>query len=317
MTSVPLLKDLLTTLEDALVQPTSLAASLPDAQDLGFERSLSRPLARQLDKEADRILKIISDVLDWSSPATNTRLGSIDGDLVKDGEYRPVTERVETLLEGADDSIEAHLGIGKAKKTVGAVGALSAEELLQRDEKAAAGRKDRLPANLLHDASLARPQLLFPRRLAMSIPSIDAQADEEPLWKPVLRRKPHAASGAAVTPAAWLVREMYAPSDRFTAVTATAPPPYARYAHPYSNELEALVPPAILSAEPERPPRPASDSFDKTPFSWVGDKLALQKMVAEIKAVGADRAKRELAVDLEHHDYRSWSGFTSLMQVCI
>lgn len=309
----PSLATLLANLEAALVDPTTAASQLPDAGDLGFERSLSRPFARNLDKEAERILALVSNVLNWSQGTPNAP--HLDGDLIRDGEYRQVIEKVEPLLERADDGIEKHLGIGKGKTGgVGAVGAKTEEELEALQQKSAGkhNNKAKLPANLLHDADLARPQLQFPPRLILPRPSVDTTANEgeEPLWKPLLRRKPHAASSAS-----WLTTELYAPTeDRFTVVTNTAPPAYTRYTHPYAAELGALTPPESYFLKPEQPPRPAEDSFEKTSFEWIGDKIGLDKMIKEIRAVG-QQGEKELAVDLEHHDYRSWGGITSLMQV--
>lgn len=314
MATSPSLAQLLATLEASLVDPTTAASQLPDAGDLGFERSLSRPFARNLDKEAARILSLVSNVLNWSQGTPTAQ--EIDGDLIRDGEYRQVIDKVEPLLERADDSIERHLGVGKAKKGgVGAAGAKSAEELaLAQQQKSAHGKqgnnKSKLPANLLHDADLARPQLLFPPRLLLPRPATDVDG-AEPLWKPLLRQKPHAASTES-----WLSTELYDPAeDRFTLATKTAPPAFTRYLHPYAAELESLAPPEGYFAAPEEPPRPADDSFDKTPFEWVGDKIAFAKMLKEIREVGKDESQRDLAADLEHHDYRSWGGFTCLMQV--
>jgi exosome complex exonuclease RRP6 len=313
--SSPSLATLLANLEAALVDPTTAASQLPDAADLGFERSLSRPFARNLDKEAERILALVSNVLNWSQGIPNAP--PLDGDLIRDGEYRQVIEKVEPLLERADDGIEKHLGIGKGKTGgVGAVGAKSEQELQALQQKSASSKnnKAKLPANLLHDADLARPQLQFPPRLLLPRPSIDTTANEgeEPLWKPLLRRKPHTASSAS-----WLTTELYAPrEDRYTVVTNTAPPSYTRYTHPYAPELAALTPPESYFVKPEQPPRPAEDSFEKTPFEWIGDKIGLDKMIKEIQAVG-EQGEKELAIDLEHHDYRSWGGITSLMQVSV
>lgn len=303
------LQQLLDGLHQAIVPPTSAAASLPDPSDLAFERSLSRSLARNLDQESTRILSLVSSVLNWSQGAANSPTTLLDGDLIKDGAYSSVTEPIERLLERADEGIERHLGIGKAKQGVGAVGAKSAEELAAK--KQAQTKQERLPAHLLHSADLAHPQLLFPPRLVLPRPDISAKADEEPLWKPVIKSKVHATNDDE----AWLQTELYSPSDRFTAVTSTAPPPYQRYVHPYTTELKQLVPPSSFFDKPATP-TPASDkSFEETPFEWVGDRLALAKMIKEIREVGKDENKKQLAVDLEHHDYRSWGGFTCLIQV--
>jgi exosome complex exonuclease RRP6 len=51
------------------------------------------------------------------------------------------------------------------------------------------------------------------------------------------------------------------------------------------------------------------DSFDNTPFEWVSTPEALAGMLEDLRHV------QEIAIDLEHHDYRTYGGFVCLMQV--
>ena len=53
------------------------------------------------------------------------------------------------------------------------------------------------------------------------------------------------------------------------------------------------------------PPR----SFEETPFTWIDTPDDLQTLLDKL------RAAKELAVDLEHHSYRTFSGFLCLMQI--
>jgi exosome complex exonuclease RRP6 len=50
-------------------------------------------------------------------------------------------------------------------------------------------------------------------------------------------------------------------------------------------------------------------SFEDTPFTWVDTVETFGQMLDAL------RNAREIAVDLEHHDYRTFSGFVCLMQV--
>jgi exosome complex exonuclease RRP6 len=50
-------------------------------------------------------------------------------------------------------------------------------------------------------------------------------------------------------------------------------------------------------------------SFEDTPFTWVSTPDQLSAMLAKL------RTATEIAVDLEHHDYRSYYGFVCLMQI--
>ncbi|BGO99413.1 hypothetical protein RTG_02115 [Rhodotorula toruloides ATCC 204091] len=314
---------LLDALQQALVPPTRAAAALPAASDLQFERTLSRKLARSLDTESERVLSLASRVLAWASSGNNAAGGKaagaadpLDPDLIREGVYNGVTERIEALLEQADEGVEKHLGIGKNRKGgVGAVGAKSAQEMEERER--AKAKVEPLPARLLHDASLEKPQKRFTARTRLPIPSVDDHSADGssavPLWKPILRRKVNASAGEDGEDG-WLKAELYEPKSSFTQTTSTSPPTYTRYAHPYASELASLRPPSSFFNKPQKPAPHPADSFTKTPFEWVGDEKALEKMVAGIRQVGEEGMK-DLAIDLEHHDFRTWSGMTCLIQL--
>lgn len=50
-------------------------------------------------------------------------------------------------------------------------------------------------------------------------------------------------------------------------------------------------------------------SFEDTPFTFVSTPSQLSAMLAKL------RTATEIAVDLEHHDYRTYYGFVCLMQI--
>ncbi|GAA5904282.1 exosome nuclease subunit RRP6 [Sporobolomyces salmoneus] len=315
------LESILNTLQSSLIAPTRTASLLPSPSDLSFERTLSRSLARSLDSQSASILSLAQNLLDWAQPEGTPEGGKkrveLDGDLIRDGDYS-IIERVEKLLEHADDQIEKHLGVGKHKKsgTGGVVGAKGAKSFEEMQEKEKMKQKlERLPAKLLHDSSLPKPQLLFTSRTKIEPQTLEEEEGIEgiPLWKPILSTKLNALDEEAH----WLQTEVYEPTSKFTIVTDTTPPSYTRYVHPYKSELEQLVPSKSLLDLPKQPPAAIpKDSFEKTPFEWVGDKGTLERMVEEIRKIGEEEeGLKELAVDLEHHDFRSWSGFTCLIQL--
>jgi exosome complex exonuclease RRP6 len=76
--------------------------------------------------------------------------------------------------------------------------------------------------------------------------------------------------------------------------------------HPYRYEIEHIqYPAAMFFSAPAIPPRP----FDETPFTWVDTLEAFNMMLDKLRIV------TELALDLEHHGYRTYSGFLCLMQI--
>ncbi|KAI5478663.1 exosome complex exonuclease RRP6 [Pseudohyphozyma bogoriensis] len=298
---------LLANLEASLLPLNTSAAQLPSASDLGFERSLSRPLARALTTESERIYSLVTTLLRWVDPEKSAKY-DVDGEMVQDGVYGDVVERIEGLLEGADEAIEESLGVGKASRGVGAVGA-------KQGGTEGGRKKDRLAPNLLN-ADVPKPQLSFPPRLLL--PRSPLPDGEPPLWKPILRTKLHAADPSAGSSSdSWLTTELYtppAPKSSSTLPAFAIPQPRLRYAHPYAAELATLTPPEHFLLPPATPAEIPEDSFDKTPYEWIGDLEAFKRCVEEVREAGKE-GKRELAVDLEHHDTRTWGGVTCLMQM--
>jgi exosome complex exonuclease RRP6 len=78
------------------------------------------------------------------------------------------------------------------------------------------------------------------------------------------------------------------------------------YPHPYEHELTELqYLDKQLVATKETPP----GTLEGTPFTWVDTVPQLEKLVALLDK------EEEFAVDLESHSYRSFQGFTCLMQI--
>lgn len=79
-----------------------------------------------------------------------------------------------------------------------------------------------------------------------------------------------------------------------------------RFTHPYKTEIETMeYPPHIYENREPIMYRP----FEGTTAAWVDTKETLDEMIDELKQA------TEIAVDLEHHDARSYIGFTCLMQI--
>lgn len=140
--------------------------------------------------------------------------------------------------------------------------------------------KGNIPPEIFHAASLPKPQLKFKRT--------PDNSNNTP-WKPPLRSKPHAK----------------VPLDDDFARMGTLPPSY-EFPHPYRYEINHIsYPERIFEASIPSPP----SSFEDTPVQWVATKEELDDLVRDLKAAS------EFAVDLEHHDYRTFAGFLCLMQL--
>ena len=80
----------------------------------------------------------------------------------------------------------------------------------------------------------------------------------------------------------------------------------SRYPHPYQLEIEQYrYPTSIYTQADPMPYHP----FDSTTATFVDTEEALEEMLEELKQAN------EIAIDLEHHDQRSYIGLVSLMQI--
>lgn len=80
------------------------------------------------------------------------------------------------------------------------------------------------------------------------------------------------------------------------------------YVHPYAVEIDAYKPPAKFINSDLTPVIELKD-FNQTPLKFIDTEPELKKLVEHINTVS------EVAVDLEHHSYRSFQGFTCLIQI--
>lgn len=78
------------------------------------------------------------------------------------------------------------------------------------------------------------------------------------------------------------------------------------YAQPYGYEIDHREYGESIVVKSEPIP---SQPWDSTEASWIDTVEKLNKMTAELKS------ETEIAVDLEHHDYRSYYGIVCLMQI--
>lgn len=110
-------------LKSALVAATVLANDLPDPQDIGFHRSMSRSFATDVDSASDQILSLTNKLLDLvrvaqSEKQANGRkrrptsaLASVDD--VNDDFDSAVVDVVDFLFETADSCFDEAKGLKK------------------------------------------------------------------------------------------------------------------------------------------------------------------------------------------------------------
>ncbi|PNY28857.1 Exosome complex exonuclease rrp6 [Tolypocladium capitatum] len=147
-------------------------------------------------------------------------------------------------------------------------------------EPAPSSKRSKSTAKVIRNANVTKPQTLFERK-----------PDNFPTgpWKPILTKKPHAT----------------VPLDQ-SLVVFNGENGALQYKHPYEAEISSMTYPDRLFqiAEPI-PPQPA----DATSATWVDTYEGVLDMLKDLKKA------KEIAVDLEHHDFRTYSGLVCLMQI--
>lgn len=137
-------------------------------------------------------------------------------------------------------------------------------------------------AQALRSQDLPKPQLLFQH--------VPTNAEKQP-FKPLLQAKPHAATPYEKT--LQLVKDEEDDAKQ-------------HYPHPYQQEISQYEYPSFVYTQAE--PIPYLP-YESTTATFVDTEEAVEEMLQEL------RNAKEIAIDLEHHDQRSYIGVVSLMQI--
>lgn len=330
-------------LQSALQPLTRNAAAIPAHGDLAFHRSMDRKLAKKLDSESDRILHSINELASWiasdskapkiplakaaSSGAASTKKGKSRVELNLD--LADVTtneafasnlgELVDHLLESADTCLDEYSGklaprnLAKEDGAAGAEGG-SANGRLQAMTAVQNGKALPKTGNLpgwVLNAPIPPPQRNFTTK---------ADNSSETLWQPRLRYgKPNAMVplGHENLPRLGPDGQPLPRGPRRGMYCAEGDP----LDNPYYHEILHSDPPTHALSKPEpgskdNPPpllneKDPSLSTDACPFVWVSTKQQIEQLRNHLD----ESRVKEIAIDLEHHSYRTYQGIVCLMQL--
>ncbi|KAK3346786.1 ribonuclease H-like domain-containing protein [Lasiosphaeria hispida] len=148
-----------------------------------------------------------------------------------------------------------------------------------RDPKRTKSTNSRLDWSMKR-ANILKPQDAFEKK----VDNFDSGA-----WKPLLTKKPHARLSLEESLATFADEENT-----------------AQYRHPYENEILSMQYPSQVYEK--REPKKYLP-VETTTAIWVDTYEGVFEMLAELKQA------TEIALDLEHHDFRSYTGLLSLMQI--
>ncbi|KAJ2454334.1 exosome nuclease subunit [Coemansia sp. RSA 2336] len=316
----------------ALVKATKVAGKLPN--DIAFHRTLDESIDQRLARTSDRVLDMGNTLWTRAQPDPSLLpIDSIDDVALEQPQgqwqfapgFRPVVDAIDTLLEKIDVGLDEVL-----KTSAHHMRTQAAKQMGKQSAPLVTTVKTNTKADykLVHAQNIPRPQLSFKD-------AVDNSPSTPFVWK--IRNKVHAKvpldyglpsaaladspfgrhlhslgisrpgstppSSGYSTPRAQRSADISQGIDAMSALEAGS---LAALPHPYEYEISHIEYPSWLyeTAEPQ-PPR----AWDSTPFEFVETEEQLHAMMGHLLEA------QEVAIDLEHHDYRSYQGFTCLVQL--
>ncbi|CAL1530478.1 unnamed protein product [Lymnaea stagnalis] len=265
----------------AVLKATKSSNDLPVGDDFDFY-STFRSVRDVLDIEGGRILSLLQRLLRHQ----NVKGNLIHGDLVEmEDKFDILMDANDQILEKAGTLLDEASGLGKEEKTLVMATATASRAASSWNKKSQESNKPAVAYRLMTARNIQRPQLSFQDKIDNSnFP-----------FKPQLRQKPNALKS--------LEESLKLPEG--VSLEETENPMFV-YPHPYMFELDAFKPKETVFQQvvPKEP-----QSLDSTPLTMVETKDRFLEMLQHL------RAQTEIAVDLEHHSYRTFQGFTCLMQI--
>ncbi|KAL0939670.1 exosome complex exonuclease [Colletotrichum truncatum] len=305
MTSPQDFKSLQDKIQSALVATTRSVNRIA-AEDLAFQRAVNPGVGDDLDAKTERLLELSTTLLKSAAEICGLNAPKLEDADDVDMRWRGIVDVIDSVLEKADTSIDEYTGALKRKDAPTADVSPKTKTTTGTDK-------------VIRNANITKPQLNF-----------DPPVDNNVPWKPVITSKPH-----AKVP----LEQSLVPSETDagfvqydTTISLLSPLPATfnspivskkkhkrlkrpfvrvtdspiRYKHPYETEiLEAKYPDRVYEQAEPIPWQPV----EKTEPTWVDTYEGVLEMLEELKKA------KEIAVDLEHHDYRTYVGLTSLMQI--
>ncbi|KIM36578.1 hypothetical protein M413DRAFT_449112 [Hebeloma cylindrosporum] len=277
----------ITRLQAAALAATRKSAVLP--LDIAFHRSMDPEFAQGLDTFSERVLAVTNRLLNLVSTVDQTKSSRGKGkgklenqDDVVDNFHSLVVDSMDQLLEKTDICLDEFLGKNKAPAIAinPPIASNSKRSMTKTSTKQSTSEPGRIEPVIHHAPHLSKPQLLFTKQPENS----DAP------WYPTLSHKYN-----AKVPLGYIYTDTETESN--SGILAN---------HPYRYEITHLTYPSRMfeTCNPVAPP-----SLDDTEATWVSTPEDFQQMLAKLKNA------TEIAVDLEHHSYRSYTGFLCLLQI--
>ncbi|KAF2716880.1 hypothetical protein K431DRAFT_335186 [Polychaeton citri CBS 116435] len=254
---------------------TTRSASALASEDLSFHRSLDPSIGSKLDRQNARLITLAQGLLASATAGSES---------IRKQPRLSDIESVEDNWKAVVDVVDSLLERADTAldEFTGAVKRLTPtrEGLHQTPNAKPLPRTSSKPAAAFRNQDIPKPQLLFD--------VVPNNFESEP-FKPLLLTKPHASNALETTPS------RHGGDDR-----------RPQYSHPYQLEIEQYQYPASVHTYSEPV---IFHAFEETTATLVDTEEQMEEMLEELKKA------KEIAIDLEHHDHRSYIGIVSLMQI--
>lgn len=312
-------KSLQDKIQASLVSTTKAVQRIAN-EDLGFQRTVNPASGDRLEEQSTRLLSLSTDLLKSAAKATGQKsVGDLDDAEDVDIQWRGIVDVIDGLLEKADTCLDEYTGLVKRKGDF-------PETQAQKKTKT----NDRLDFNFRR-ANIMKPQKAFEKQVDNFAPGP---------WKPLLTNKPHATvpleeslgvlvdenghqqydytlflplltlnwSGKPLEEMSMAAKKSLCRRRQHLQSMGSVQNAngHYRFKHPYETEILNLKYPDITYEK--RDPIPYQP-METTSAIWVDTYEGVLEMLEELKQA------KEIAIDLEHHDYRSYHGLLSLMQI--
>uniref|UniRef100_A0A182XVE5 Exosome complex component 10 homolog n=2 Tax=Anopheles stephensi TaxID=30069 RepID=A0A182XVE5_ANOST len=229
-----------------------------------------------MDTRANQVLHIISNIL---------QMQGVQGNILQrdpDERLEMIHDFNDNILERIHFNLDEMAGIRKTAPTVLVQSEVQVPVVPRYRLSGAWNEKqarEPVKATLITGTNIARPQAKF------KVPVDNSRINP---FVPTIRDKPNSLKPLAVLPE----------YDNDGNIVS--------YLHPYEFELDHFRPAknVFQHVTPLEPPL-----LEETPLMFIDKQSQLAELMRELKAAS------EIAIDLEHHSYRSYLGFTCLMQL--
>lgn len=257
------------------VMQTIRASTALAAQDINFYRTIDQSLSQDIDQSAHNLMSLANRLLSSISDSEDTPMLELGPEKIA---LDTSWKPFSNVLDTLFEKIDHSFDSARRSGQAG-----SNSKLMYLDEGSD------LHSTALLSKRIEKPQKAFTTKIDNS---------ELGPFKPKITSKPH-----SIVPFEESV-VIYHPQPTLEDDVQMVDPPY--YPHPYETEIDQQpYPDSILE---KADPIPSMD-WNETSATWVDNPELLTRMISQLETATA------IAVDLEHHDTRSYYGLVCLMQI--